>query len=230
MIDSEYAKHEVREVAYKKIAEKLGEHWTLSKTKSKINNLRAQLGREIKKTKKTKSGQSRDKVYRSIWAHWDRMQFLVPQLKPGSTADTIGLQDIDFDKNIKSREINDDNKEAVAPKAKRKCFVKKMAERKIQLPEGVANMLATPKTPQGETPSSFAMYFDDKLQQMDARFCRITEKRIMEILCEVEMGTTCATHTQRQHSISMRPAEALYSNATTTVQGQYSSDIRPAEA
>ena len=27
MIDSEYAKHEVREVAYKKIAEKLGENW-----------------------------------------------------------------------------------------------------------------------------------------------------------------------------------------------------------
>ena len=91
-------------------------------------------------------------------------------------------------------------------------------------------MLATPKTPQGETPSSFAMYFDDKLKQMDARFCRITEKRIMEILFEVEMGTTCVTHTQRQHSISMRPVEALYSNATTTVQGQYSSDIRPAEA
>ena len=56
MIDSEHAKHEVREVAYKKIAEKLGENWTLSETKSKINNLRAQLGREIKKTKKTKSG------------------------------------------------------------------------------------------------------------------------------------------------------------------------------
>ena len=57
MFDSEYTKREVRELAYKEIAEKLGENWTLSEIKSKINNLRAQLGREIKKTKKTKIGQ-----------------------------------------------------------------------------------------------------------------------------------------------------------------------------
>ena len=49
MFDSEYTKREVREVAYKEIAEKLGENWTLSEIKSKINNLRAQLGRELKK-------------------------------------------------------------------------------------------------------------------------------------------------------------------------------------
>ena len=49
--------------------------------KSKINNLRAQVGRELKKTKKTESGQSRDEV-------------------SGTTADMIALQDKDFDKNI----------------------------------------------------------------------------------------------------------------------------------
>ena len=54
------------------------------------------------------------------------MQFLEPQLKPESTADTIALQDKDFDKNIHSREINNDNEEEVAPKAKRKSFAKKM--------------------------------------------------------------------------------------------------------
>ena len=47
--------------------------------------------------------------------------------------------------------------EEVAPKAKRKSFAKKMEERKIQLPEGVANAVATPKAPQGKTPSSFAL-------------------------------------------------------------------------
>ena len=126
-------------------------------------------------------------------------------MKSGSTADTIALQDKDFDKNIKSREINDDNKEEVAPKAKRKSFVKKMKERNIQLLEGVANALATPKVPQCKTPSSFAMYVDDKLKQMDAHSLTITEKRIMDILFEVEMGTTCVVPIQRQHSISMRP-------------------------
>ena len=52
----------------------------------------------------------------------------------------------------------------------------------------------------------------------------------MDIVFEVGMGTTCVRPTQRQHSISMRPAEAQYLNSTTPVQGQYSSGMRPAEA
>ena len=105
-----------------------------------------------------------------------------------------------------------------------------MEERKIQLLEGVPNALATPKAPQGKIPSSFAMYVDDKLKYMDARSHTITEKRIMDILFETEMGTTCVRPIQRQHSISMRPAAAQYSNTATPVQGQYSSGMRPAEA
>ena len=42
--------------------------------------------------------------------------------------------------------------------------------------------------------------------------------------------TTCVAHIQRQHLISIRPAEAQYSNTTAPVPGQYSSGIRPAEA
>ena len=97
-----------------------------------------------------------------------------------------------------------------------------MEERKIQLLEGVANVLATPKALQGKTLSFFAVHVDDKLKQMDARSRTITEKRIMDILFKVEIGTTCVAPTQRQHSISIRPAEAQYSNATTPAQGQYS--------
>ena len=39
-----------------------------------------------------------------------------------------------------------------------------MEEGKIQLLKGVVNALATPKTPQGKIPSSFAMYVDKKLK------------------------------------------------------------------
>ena len=95
----------------------------------------------------------------------------------------------------------------------------KMEERKIRLLEGAANALATPKALQGKTLSSFTMYVEDKLKQMDARSRPITKKRIMDILFEVEMRTTCVTPTQRQYSISMRSAEAQYSNATTPIQG-----------
>ena len=100
---------------------------------SKINNLRAQLGRELKMAKKTKIGQSRDEVCRSNCPHWDRMQFLVRQLKQGSTTDTIALQDKDFDKNIQSREINNDNEEEV-PKVSLKKWKKERSNYSKTLP------------------------------------------------------------------------------------------------
>ena len=96
-----------------------------------------------------------------------------------------------------------------------------MEERKVQLLEGVANALATPKAPQDKTPSSFALYVDDKLKQMEACSHTITEKRIMDIIFKIEMGATCVTPTQRQHSISMSSSVSIvfecyntYSKAT----------------
>ena len=41
------------------------------------------------------------------------------------------LQGKNFEKNIQSREINDYNEVEVVPKAKRKCFLKKMEKREI---------------------------------------------------------------------------------------------------
>ena len=92
MSDDEYTKRKVRELAYKEIAENLHSIWTVPEIKTKINNLRAQLGRELKKAKKTKSGQSTDDSYKSSWCHWEIMQFLVPQMKSGTTKDTIDLE------------------------------------------------------------------------------------------------------------------------------------------
>ena len=95
--------------------------------------------------------------------------------------------------------MNDDNEVEVAPKAKCKSFAKnERKEDPITWRRG-----PTPKAPQGKRPYSFTMYVDDKLKQKDARSRTITEKRIMDILFEVEMGTTCVTPTQTQNSISM---------------------------
>ena len=77
-----------------------------------------------------------------------------------------------------------------------KVSLKKMEERKIQLLEGVVNGFATPKRPEGKTPFSFAMYVDDKLKEIDTHSSTITEKKIMDILFEIEMRTTCVTPTQ----------------------------------
>ena len=73
-----------------------------------------------------------------------------------------------------------------------------MEEKKTQLLEGVTNAHATPKAPQGKTSSSFAMYVDNKLNQMNGPSRTITEKRLMVISSKVEIETTCVTPTQRQ--------------------------------
>ena len=68
------------------------------------------------------------------------------------------------------------------------------------------------------------------LKQIDAHSHTITKKRILDILFEVEIGTTCVTPIQRQYSISMRPAEEQYSNIATPAQRQHSSGMELAEA
>ena len=57
--------------------------------KAKINGLRAQLGREVGKVNKTKSGQSTDELYASNWIHYDRLSFLLPVIKSSKSRDTL---------------------------------------------------------------------------------------------------------------------------------------------
>ena len=75
-----------------------------------MNNLRAQLGREIGKTKNTKSGQATNELYRPSRIHWERLQFLASRMKSGSTRDTIYIQNA-------NEELNDIQPK---PKLKRK--------------------------------------------------------------------------------------------------------------
>ena len=83
IFDSQYTKREKRDSAYKEIAETLERE--VGEIKTKINNLRAQLGREIGKVKKTKSGQATNKLYQPSWIHWERLQFLANQMQSGDT-------------------------------------------------------------------------------------------------------------------------------------------------
>ena len=61
ILESQYTKREKRDSAYKEIAETLERE--VGEIKTKINNIRAQLRREIGKVKKTKSGQAANGLY-----------------------------------------------------------------------------------------------------------------------------------------------------------------------
>ena len=60
-----------------------------SEIKTKIVSLRSQLGREMLKVAKTKSGQSADDLCKSNWTYLDRLQFLQPVMKPGKSRYTL---------------------------------------------------------------------------------------------------------------------------------------------
>ena len=82
---------ELREKAYSEIAEHFDS--TSASVKTKINALRAQLGREIGKESKTKSGQATSEQYISKWVFYDQLQFLRSVMASSKSRDSISVYD-----------------------------------------------------------------------------------------------------------------------------------------
>ena len=149
----------------------------------------AQLGREIGKVKKTKSGQATNELHQPSWIHWERLQFLANQMQSGGTRDTTDIN--------ASVELNDEVSEAednIQPKARLKRKKSKcLEERKMEILEGCSKMLASSVSSKDvdtqQKPSTFAFYDHEKLKLLDNRTRIFTEKRISDILFEEEMAS-----------------------------------------
>ena len=87
VFDKEYMKRDVKEIACTEITSSLDTN--TASIKAKINGLRGQLGGEVAKVNKTKSGQSTDELYASSWIHYDRLSFLLPVIKSSKSRDTL---------------------------------------------------------------------------------------------------------------------------------------------
>ena len=87
VFDKSYHCREKRGKALKEIATALDTQ--VDEVKSKILILRSQLGREITKVNKTKSGQSTSELYKPNWVYWERLQFLRPVMQPGKSRDNL---------------------------------------------------------------------------------------------------------------------------------------------
>ena len=76
----------------------LVEHFDSSSdiVKAKINALREQLGREIAKESKTKSGQATDKKYLSKWMFYEQLKFLRPVMATTKSRDSTSTQNNDL--------------------------------------------------------------------------------------------------------------------------------------
>ena len=151
--------------------------------------MRAQLGREIGKVKKTKSGQATNELYQPSWIHWERLQFLANQVRSGGTRDTTDIN--------ASTELNDEVSKAednIQSKAKLKGKKSKcLKEKKMEIMEGCSKMLASSVSSKDldthQKPTTFALYVDEKLKLLVNRTRIFTTKRISGIVFEAEMGS-----------------------------------------
>ena len=78
---------------------KLAEHFNSSSVivKAKINALRVQLGQEMTKESKTKSGQATDEKYVSKWMFYEQLNFLRAVIATTKRRDNISTQNNDLD-------------------------------------------------------------------------------------------------------------------------------------
>lgn len=177
----DYAKRDLKEIAYSSIASVLDT--TIASVKSKINSLRTQLGRERTKQCKTKSGQATDELYTSSWVHYERLAFLLPIIGASKSRDTLKRN------NLSQNDSMESEPEVGVSNPKRKSIAEKKLDLLSKCTEALAsnskknNEVNDPKT------SAFSIYISEKLSQMNIRQRRIAEKRISDIIFEIEMAT-----------------------------------------
>ena len=82
VFNKDYSKRDLKNTAYKEIADVFGCNITSIKGNQWI---RAQYGRELAKVNKSKSGQSIDEFYVSNWTHYQSLTFLEPVIKSSSS-------------------------------------------------------------------------------------------------------------------------------------------------
>jgi len=192
---NEYTKRDKREVAYTEIEDRI--EFDIKEIKTKVHNLRAQLGRELNKVRKTKSGQSTNERYKSSWVYWERLQFLVPQMQPSKQKDNLDIS-------VANVEVDDNDQEfETTPPKKVKHNTrldqrKQFEEKRLDVLNKCTNLLTQENEPKQEV-SPFVLYIDQKLKDMDQRTRFVTEKKISDILYEAQFQMLSPTQQSLQN-------------------------------
>ena len=205
VFDRNYQNREKREKAYKEIETEL--EVPVAEIRKKILQLRSQLGREIAKCNKTKSGQSSDELYEPTWIYWQKLQFLRPVMQPGKSRDNLISPDTFQDSQSPSElasttdidsslDIFEDQSQGTlqkrhsTPRQSRKATELK----KQELLTACINVLKEPvkeqvKEMEPKQPvCHFAMYINEKLLQLDKKTRSLVEKRISDIIFDFEQN------------------------------------------
>ena len=168
--------------------------------KTKIMSLRSQLGREVAKTKAKKSGQDATDNYKSTWMYWDRLHFLIPVMQAGknkdslpshsSTPDSVDMDDyFDDSMSIPVDEVTETSSPPSHGKGKSCRKANFDAKTRNELLSTCAQVLKHPlPEPPAKRQCPFSLYIAEKLGGFNKRSRMIAEKRICDIIFEIEMG------------------------------------------
>ena len=208
VFDKEYTKRDVKEIAYTEIASPLDTN--IESIKAKINGSRDQLGREVAKVNKTKSRQSTDEFYASSWIHFDRLSFLLPVIKSSQSRDTLKRKNEEENEEVEETRFS-------TPGLKKKSI----AERKIDLLSKCTEAITKKPVESADYKhSAFALYVDEKPSQLGKCDRRIAEKRISDVLFEVEMQSEREEPVNRQMMYGSYGNNSYRNVNTTPLQGQ----------
>ena len=174
---------DLKEVAYTEIVTSLDTN--ITSIKAKINSLRTQLGREMAKGKSTKSGQSTGELYASKWIHYDKLNCLIPVLGTSKRRDTLKRMNLQEDESAEKEVTPTKGRQLL----KRNLIYFQSVQKELQAMQSQkkANESSNPKI------SAFALYVDENLSELNKLTRRIVEKRISDILFDMEMSTDVST-------------------------------------
>ena len=235
VFNKEYHNRDRRDRALKEIEEKLG--ISAGEIKTKIAGLRAQLGRELTKTKAKRSGQATSECYRSQWIYWERLQFLVAVMQAGKSADNIRPQSRSSTESLEvsCESVDSDTslvEYTVLPKrpempnsgisSRRKSLTESDSRKEL-----LSTCIQVLKEPMPHSPAEaqpptcpFALYVAEKLSHLNKRNRMIAEKRISDILYEIELNAEQSTFQPINWQVS-EPPVCSYVDMLPNSQNQY---------
>ena len=184
---AEYSKRDIKEIAYSEMASNFDTD--IASIKQKLNNLRTRFGKELSKERNTKSGQATEELYNSNWPFFDQLAFLTPVIGASKSRDTLKRMSVNNDD-------DDDNEDEVKSSKQRKPTV---AEKKLDLLQKCTDAITANQAtrPNSVAPvpklSAFAVYIDEKLSGLNKYQRRIAEKRISDVLFDMEMMADSST-------------------------------------
>ena len=175
---NEYAERTKKEKAYLEIAEHF--QTTSANVKRKLNTLRAQLGREF--SKEVQEGTS--KRYDSKWIFYGPLQFL----RPVMTAASKKSRDIICP--VVEKDIDNSTILPISePPLKKKRILAKSTVKLVSRCSSTNQQKTTALVEKGASMPRFALLIEEKLSKLNRRNRTIAEKRIMDVVFEIEMSS-----------------------------------------